>query len=120
MATDSFVQVDSGRSKLGNYNLGIGDSWVKAITEIITNSHQNYHQYWNELGLDKKKENPMITIIADPHRETFTTVDNGTGITEDLAGIESLIDEILLETTGTPAAIASSSAFGCPSFTEGK
>jgi len=93
LATDSFVQVDSGRSKLGNYNLGIGDSWIKAITEIITNSHQNYHQYWNELGLDKKKENPMIIIIADPHRETFTTVDNGTGITEDLAGIKSLIGE---------------------------
>ena len=63
--TDSFSQKHSGRAMLADYNQGIGDSWVKAITEIVTNSHQNYHQYWNELGLDKKKENPMIIIIAD-------------------------------------------------------
>ena len=72
---DGFEQDRAGRAKLGDYNLGIGDSWVKAITEIITNSHQNYHQYWDKLDLDKEKGNPAIIIIADPHRETFTTID---------------------------------------------
>lgn len=88
---DGFEQDRAGRAKLGDYNLGIGDSWVKAITEIITNSHQNYHQYWDKLGLDKEKGNPAIIIIADPHRETFTTVDYGTGIANDIKDLKRLI-----------------------------
>jgi len=34
-----FEQSESGRAKLANYNLGIADSWIKAITEVVTNSH---------------------------------------------------------------------------------
>ena len=88
---DGFEQDRAGRAKLGDYNLGIGDSWVKAITEIITNSHQNYHQYWDKLGLDKEKGNPAIIIMADPHRETFTTIDYGTGIANDIKDLKRLI-----------------------------
>lgn len=75
-----FVQSEAGRAKLANYNLGIADSWIKAITEIITNSHQNYHTNWESLGFDKRKENPGIYIVANPETETFTISDNGTGI----------------------------------------
>ena len=86
-----FEQEEAGRSKLANYNLGVGDSWVKAITEIVTNSHQNYHDNWNELNLDDQTEKPAICIIANPDKEIFTLIDNGTGIARDMNELEGLL-----------------------------
>ena len=90
---DSFSQKHSGRAMLADYNQGIGDSWVKAITEIVTNSHQNYHQYWKELGFDNKKEKPQILIVANPDKEIFTIIDEGTGIAGDMTELAKLVEE---------------------------
>jgi len=49
----------------------------------VTNSYQNYYDNWNELDLDNQKENPAIHIIANPDKEIFTIIDNGTGIAGD-------------------------------------
>lgn len=90
---NSFSQIHSSRTMLSDYNQGIGDSWTKAITEIVTNSHQNYHQYWKELGFDNKKEKPQIQIVANPDREVFTIIDVGTGIAGNMTELEKLVKE---------------------------
>ena len=57
-----FTQKEAARSMLANYKLGIADSWVKAITELLTNSHQNYHDMVNDpkFSISEKARSPVI------------------------------------------------------------
>ena len=73
-------QGEDPTSKKTTYNEGIADSWVKALTELVTNSYQNYHENWDKLGFEKMKEKPTIDIIANAVSQTFTLKDSGTGI----------------------------------------
>ena len=90
---DSFSQTPAARTMLADYNQGIGDSYVKAITELLTNSHQNYHQYWKELGFDKQKQKPVISIVVDPVGQFFMMTDMGTGIAENMNDLAGLLEE---------------------------
>ena len=86
-----FTQREAARSMLANYKLGIADSWIKALTELVTNSHQNYHDM-----IDNPKytvsEKPTIVIYANGVDETFTALDHGTGI----AGSGKELQELLI------------------------
>ena len=73
-------QGEDPTSKKTTYNEGIADSWVKALTELVTNSYQNYYENWDKLGFEKMKEKPTIDIIANAESQTFTLKDLGTGI----------------------------------------
>ena len=90
---DSFSQTPAARAMFADYNQGIGDSYVKAITELLTNSHQNYHQYWKELGFDKQKQKPVISIVVDPVGQFFMMTDMGTGIAENMNDLAGLLEE---------------------------
>mgnify|MGYP001275984223 CR=1 FL=1 len=56
-----FTQKEAARSMLANYKLGIADSWIKALTEILTNSHQSFHSMMDDGHVFKEK--PKIKRI---------------------------------------------------------
>lgn len=91
-----FVQKVATRSMLADYKLGIADSWVKALTELITNSHQNYHDMFNDPKYPKSEKSATIVIFADADQERFVVRDYGTGIARD--GDE--LKELLLDYSG--------------------
>ena len=87
-----FTQREAARSMLGNYKDGIADSWIKAITELTTNSHQNYHDMIDDPEYTIS-EKPTIVIYANGVNETFTVLDHGTGI----AGSGKELQELLID-----------------------
>ena len=87
-----FTQREAARSMLANYKLGIADSWIKAMTELVTNSHQNYHDMIDNPEYTVS-EKPTIVIYANGVDETFTVLDHGTGI----AGSGKELQELLMD-----------------------
>ena len=85
-----FTQREAARSMLANYKLGIADSWIKALTELVTNSHQNYHDMIDDPAY-VISEKPTIVIIANSVAETFTVLDHGTGIAGTGKELETLL-----------------------------
>ena len=91
MARFSFVQEEDQRSRLTSYKDGISDSWVKALTELITNSHQNYHDMFQDPKYSKPKIKPAIIIFADPNQEMFVVRDYAMGIAQDDKELKDLL-----------------------------
>ena len=87
-----FTQREAARSMLANYKLGIADSWIKAMTELITNSHQNYHDMIDDPEYTIS-EKPTIVIYANGVDETFTVLDHGTGIAGSGKELKELLDD---------------------------
>lgn len=91
MARFSFVQEEDQRSRLTSYKDGISDSWVKALTELITNSHQNYHDMFQDPKYSKPKIKPAIIIFAEPNQEMFVVRDYAMGIAQDDKELKDLL-----------------------------
>ena len=89
--TWKFVQKEAARAMLANYKLGVADSWVKALTELVTNSHQNYQDMLNDPKFPKSSEKPRIVIFADAVNERFAVRDLGTGIAASGKELEKLL-----------------------------
>ena len=86
-----FVQREATRSMYANYKLGIADSWVKALAELITNSHQNYHDMFDDPKYPKSEKSAIIIIFADAGQERFVVRDYGTGIASDGNELKKLL-----------------------------
>ena len=65
------TQTVAARGRIMDYLKG-AETWLKALTEIVTNSHSSYDTMFDE-GF-KFKEEPKITIHAD---EFKAWVNNG-------------------------------------------
>lgn len=67
----------AARGRIMDYRRG-APTWIKALTEIITNSHQSFHTMMDEGH--EFKEKPKIVIVANIQSETFTIIDHAAGI----------------------------------------
>ena len=84
----SFIQTVAARGRIMDYRLG-AETWLKALTEIITNSWGSYDTMFDD-GF-QFKERPKIVIHADAKNETFTVIDSAAGIFEDWDGVSEIL-----------------------------
>ena len=81
-------QTVAPRGRITDYRQG-APTWVKALTEIITNSHQSFHSMMYEGHTFKEK--PKILIIANIQKETFTVIDFAAGIFGTWKDVEDIL-----------------------------